>query len=64
MAKTLEITLIRGTICTTEAQRRTVRALGLKRRMQTVRKSDHPSILGMIEKVRHLLEVHEVEGKQ
>ncbi|MBI4871835.1 MAG: 50S ribosomal protein L30 [Candidatus Riflebacteria bacterium] len=64
MAKTLEITLVRGTIGTTDDQFRTVRALGLKRRMQTVRKSAHPSILGMIERVKHLVVVREVEGKQ
>ncbi len=62
MAKKLEITLKRGTVGTTDEQERTVRALGLKRRLQTVTKSPHPSILGMIRKVQHLLEVREIDG--
>ncbi|MBI3891553.1 MAG: 50S ribosomal protein L30 [Candidatus Wallbacteria bacterium] len=62
MAKILEITLVRGTIGTTKDQRDSVRSLGLRRRMQTVRKSAHPSILGMIRKAKHLLEVREIEG--
>ncbi len=62
MAKKLEIKLVRSVIGTTSDQRRTVQALGLRRRMQTVTKTAVPSILGMIDRVRHLLEIKEIEG--
>ena len=61
MAKKLEITLVHGTIGCTDRQEGTVRALGLKRRMQKVVKIPHPSLMGMIKKVEHLLEVREIE---
>lgn len=41
-------------------QKKTVRALGLKRLHQTVEHEDRPAIRGMIHKVRHLVEVEEV----
>jgi large subunit ribosomal protein L30 len=43
-------------------QRRTLRALGLVRLYQEVEKPDNPQIRGMIEKVRHLVEVTEIES--
>jgi len=42
-------------------QKATVRALGLKRLGQTVVHEDNPAIRGMVFKVRHLVEVEEVE---
>jgi large subunit ribosomal protein L30 len=41
-------------------QRRTIRALGLRRLGQAVQHSDSPVVRGMIHKVRHLVEVEEV----
>ena len=43
------------------SQRRTIEALGLRRLNQTVVHDDTANILGMIHKVRHLVEVAEVE---
>jgi len=40
-----------------ESQRRTLRALGLRGIRDTVTHDDTPQIRGMIEKVRHLVEV-------
>ncbi len=40
-------------------QRRTIASLGLRRLNQTVRHEDTPSIMGMVHKVRHLVEVKE-----
>jgi large subunit ribosomal protein L30 len=40
-------------------QKRTIRALGLRRLGQTVEHSDSPSVRGMIHKVRHLVTVEE-----
>jgi large subunit ribosomal protein L30 len=41
-------------------QKRTLRALGLRRLGQTVEHNDTPAIRGMINKVRHLIRVAEV----
>ena len=41
-------------------QRRTIRALGLRRLGQVVEHSDSPAMRGMIQTVRHLVEVEEV----
>jgi large subunit ribosomal protein L30 len=41
-------------------QRRTIRALGLRRLGQAVQHSDSRVVRGMIHKVRHLVEVEEV----
>jgi large subunit ribosomal protein L30 len=43
-------------------QRRTIAGLGLRRLNQTVRHDDTPSILGMVEKVRHLVEVASISS--
>lgn len=56
MAK-LKITLKKSTIGRPEDQRRTVRALGLRKLYQTVEHDDTPQIRGMINKVIHLVEV-------
>lgn len=55
----LRITLIRSLIGRPEAQRKTVRALGLTRMHQSVEQNDTPQIRGMVNQVRHLLKVEE-----
>lgn len=60
MAK-LKITQVRSTNERKKDQRRTVRALGLRRIRDTVTHEDTPQIRGMINKVRHLVEVDEVD---
>ncbi|NLX86973.1 MAG: 50S ribosomal protein L30 [Clostridiales bacterium] len=59
MAK-LRIKLIRSVIGSKKDQKATVEALGLKKISQVVEKNDTPEIRGMINKVRHLVEVEEV----
>lgn len=58
MAK-LKITLVRSVIGTSQDQRATVKALGLKKTNSTVEKEDNPQIRGMVRKVAHLLQVEE-----
>jgi large subunit ribosomal protein L30 len=53
----VEITQIRSTIGAKEVQRRTLRALGLRRIRQTVTQPDRPEIHGMLASVAHLIEV-------
>jgi large subunit ribosomal protein L30 len=41
-------------------QKRTLQALGIRRMHQTVEVDPTPQIMGMIEKVRHLITVEEI----
>lgn len=63
MAKTadkkIKITLVKSLIGSTEKQRRTVKALGLTKKDQTVEHSSSPVIMGMVNAVSHLLKVSE-----
>ena len=43
-------------------QKRTIRALGLRKLNHTVEHGDSPMIRGMIHKVEHLVAVEELEG--
>lgn len=56
MAK-IKVTHVRSKIKTTERQKRTLAALGLRKMNATVEHDDTPVILGMVEKVRHLVSV-------
>jgi len=60
MAKQLQITLKRSLIGRPERQRVTVRTLGLRKLHQTVIKPDNEAIRGMINQVKHLVEVKEI----
>jgi large subunit ribosomal protein L30 len=59
MANKLRVTWVKSGINQKADQRRTIRALGLRRLGQTVEHDDTPSIRGMITKVRHLVAVEE-----
>ncbi len=56
MAKLL-VTCVKSGIGNREDQKKTLRALGLRRLNQTVVHEDSASIRGMIMKVRHLVKV-------
>jgi large subunit ribosomal protein L30 len=57
----LRVTQVRGMAGKPRHQRATVRALGLRRIRHAVVKDDRPEIRGMIARVRHLVDVEEVE---
>lgn len=57
----LRITLSKSPIGYSERQKRTVRALGLRRMNQTVEQKDTLVIRGMIAKISHLVTVEIVE---
>lgn len=57
----LRITWKRSTIGRVVKQERTIEALGLKRLHHTVIHEATPQIRGMVNKVRHLVEIEEVE---
>lgn len=56
MAK-IKITKVKSAINRTQRQKRTLEALGLKRIGQVVEHDDTPNILGMVNKVKHLVSV-------
>ena len=57
----LRVTLIKSPTKFSERQKRTIRALGLRRMHQTVEHADGPVARGMVAKVAHLVEVEEVK---
>ena len=65
MAKTKEkdakikIKLVRSLIGCSEAQCKVAQALGLKKKDQTVEHAKSATIMGMVNKISHLLEVNE-----
>ncbi|MBE9507968.1 MAG: 50S ribosomal protein L30 [Chloroflexi bacterium] len=58
--KLLRIRLTKSPIGYSDRQKRTVRALGLRRMHQSVEQKDTPVIRGMITKVSHLVTVEEI----
>ncbi|MDH7444751.1 50S ribosomal protein L30 [Aquimarina sp. 2201CG14-23] len=56
MAK-IKITKVKSAINRTQRQKRTLEALGLKKIGQVVEHDDTPNILGMVNKVKHLVSV-------
>ena len=56
----LKITLVKSTIGAIPKHRKTVEALGLKKRGRSVEMPDNPAVRGMIDQVRHLVSVEEV----
>ncbi len=57
--KQIKIKLVRGLIGSSEAQKRVVRGLGLTKKDQVVEHYNSPTIMGMVNKVSHLLEIVE-----
>ena len=55
----IKITQVKSVIDRSKRQKDTMIALGLRKMNQTVTKEGTPQVLGMIEKVKHLLLVEE-----
>jgi len=62
--KRIRITLVRSPIGYSLRQKRTVRALGLRRMHQSIEQHDGPVVRGMIAKVEHLVAVEELAGDE
>ena len=58
MAK-IKVTQIRSRIGSTKRQKKTLDALGLRRMNRTVEVEGSPQVLGMVNKVKHLVKVEE-----
>lgn len=57
--KTIKIKLVKSLIGCSEAQCKVAKALGFTKKDQVVEHSSSPVILGMINKISHMLEVTE-----
>ncbi|MFW6113815.1 MAG: 50S ribosomal protein L30 [Actinomycetota bacterium] len=57
----IRITLVRSSLGRHPKQRRTVRALGLKKLHQSVVHDETPEIMGMVNRVKHLVETEPLE---
>ncbi len=60
---TLKITQTQSRIGATARQKKNLDALGLRKMNQTVEHQDSAIILGMLEKVKHLVVIEEVKKK-
>ncbi|NBR82651.1 MAG: 50S ribosomal protein L30 [Flavobacteriia bacterium] len=58
----IRLTQIRSTIKRPARQVKTMEALGLKKINSSVEHNVTPQIMGMVERVRHLLKVEELEA--
>jgi large subunit ribosomal protein L30 len=58
-SKVLRITLVKSPIGYSLRQKRTIKALGIRRMNQTVEQKDTETIRGMLTKVSHLVQVEE-----
>ena len=59
MAK-IKVTQVKSGIDRSERQKRTLLALGLRKMLSTVEVEATPQILGMVEKVHHLVKVEQM----
>ena len=57
----IDVTLVKSPIGKARRHEKVVRSLGLRKLNQTVRHDDNPCIMGMVEKVSHLVRVQAVE---
>jgi large subunit ribosomal protein L30 len=61
MARKVRLTQVRSVIDRPPDQKRTVRALGLRRVRHSVVKEDRPELRGMAAKVSHLVKLEEID---
>lgn len=57
----IKVTQVKSAIKRTARQKRTLEALGLRKLHQTIEVEGTPQVMGMVQKVSHLVEVEEVK---
>ena len=57
----IKVTQVKSQIGRLQNQKRTLEAVGLRRMHQTVEHDATPSIIGMVNKVKHLVSVEEIK---
>jgi large subunit ribosomal protein L30 len=63
MSTKVKITLVKGQVGVPRKLRKVLTGLGLRKTNRSVIRQDNPSIRGMIFKVKHMVEVTEVESE-
>lgn len=58
--KKIKVTQVRSKIGRPEDQKRSLEALGLRKMNQTVEHNATPQILGIVNKIKHLVKVEEI----
>jgi large subunit ribosomal protein L30 len=61
MNRRLRIIMVKSGIGSSQRQKDTLRALGLRRLRQIVEQPDSPTVRGMIAKIQHLVKVQDAE---
>ena len=61
MAKKIKVTKVKSAINRTQRQKRTLEALGLKKIGQVIEHEATSSVMGMVNKVSHLVSVEEAK---
>lgn len=62
MSPRLRVKYVKSAIGYSVRQKATIRALGFRRLGDVVEQEDSPAIRGMVRKVRHLVQVEELES--
>ncbi|MCL5958482.1 MAG: 50S ribosomal protein L30 [Chloroflexi bacterium] len=62
-SRKIRITWVKSSIGQKEDQKATIRALGFHRLNESVDKVETPTVRGMINKVRHMVEIREIESE-
>lgn len=57
--KQIKIKLVRGLIGASETQKKVAKALGFSKKDQVVEHYDSPTIMGMVNKISHLVQIVE-----
>jgi large subunit ribosomal protein L30 len=63
MSKKIKVTQIKSIIGTLDAQKKTIRALGLRKINKSVIHEDSPCIRGMVNTVKHLVKIEDIAGE-
>jgi large subunit ribosomal protein L30 len=63
MSKKIKVTQIKSIIGTLDAQKKTIRALGLRKINRSVIHEDSPCIRGMVNTVKHLVKIEDIVGE-
>lgn len=61
MSTKIQVKMVRSGIARPETQQRTLAALGLRKINQTRVFNDSPALRGQLEKVKHIVEWHQIE---
>ena len=60
MMARIKVTQVKSQIGRLQNQKRTMEALGLRKMNQTVEHEETPTIIGMVNRVKHLVSVQEI----